>query len=273
MVISSSDISTTLSGGSSNTNPDLSLGGPASSYPITGNRLFNDISDTSATNGITDYRCFYFNNTSNVDSLYSAQVLISYTVPGDVIAQLGFNFQNDRQDVTISNYASVTSGSFVVTYTDSSGDHDITVNWNSSISTWASNFQTAIRAVTNLGDVTVSPTLSGSSAIFELNFIGAAANRHHNVLTLKTNSLSPTEGIVITKIIDGSPINQVVDEIDVSTTTPIGITFNSLTDVIGDIRPGDSIPIWVKRIVPVNSAAVENDGFTFQVQGKALPIS
>ena len=52
MVISSSDISTTLSGGSSNTNPDLSLGGPASSYPITGNRLFNDISDTSATNGI-----------------------------------------------------------------------------------------------------------------------------------------------------------------------------------------------------------------------------
>ena len=127
--------------------------------------------------------------------------------------------------------------------------------------------------MTNLGDVTVSPTLSGSSAIFELNFIGAAANRHHNVLTLKTNSLSPTEGIVITKIIDGSPINQVVDEIDVSTTTPIGITFNSLTDVIGDIRPGDSIPIWVKRIVPVNSAAVENDGFTFQVQGKALPIS
>lgn len=273
MVLSSADVSMTYSGGSSNTNPDLSLGGVASLYAISGTRLFDDVTEAEATNGLTDYRCFYFNNESNVYSLYSAQILVSYTVPGDVIAQLGFNFQNDIQNITVAHYASVTSGSFILTYTDTSGNHNFTVNWNSSLSTWASNFQTAIRTIANLGDVTVTASVSGSNAIFEVSFIGVAANRHHDILVLNTNSLSPTESITITKIIDGGPINSVADSIDVSTTTPVGITFNSLTDSIGDIRPLDSIPIWVKRIVPVNSTAIENDGFTVQVQGLALSPS
>ena len=275
MVLSSANVSMTYSGGVSNTNPDFSLGGIASEYSISGNRLFDDVTETEATNGLVDYRCFYFNNDSDVDTLYSAQMLISYTVPGDVTAQIGFNFQNEIQNLTVSNYSSVTSGSFILTYTDINDDsnYNFTVDWNADLSTWASNFQTAIQALTNLGDVTVEPTLNGSVAVFNISFLGSAGNRYHNILTLHTNSLSPSESISITKIIDGSPINQIADIIDVSTTEPIGITFNAEIDTIGDIRPLDSVPIWVQRTVPVNSTPIENDGFTLQVQGFGLPSS
>lgn len=269
MVLSNSDVSMTYSGGASNTDPDLSLGGEASAYPIAGNRLFNDISQPNATNGITDYRCFYFKNSSNVDTLYDARALISYDVPGDVTVQVGFNFQNDRQNITVANYASVSSGSLVLTYTDTS-DHDVTVSWNASTSTWATNFQTALRTISKLEDVTVAVSISGSSAVFEVNFVGVAAKRLHNLIVLKTNNLSPSQTVTVTRIIEGGPINQTADVIDVSTTSPIGITFNATTNVMGDIRPQDIIPIWIKRTVPANSTAIEDDGFTFQVQGKGI---
>ena len=77
MVLSSADVSMTYSGGSSNTNPDLSLGGVASLYAISGTRLFDDVTEAEATNGLTDYRCFYFNITDPILTIIKSYLLIT----------------------------------------------------------------------------------------------------------------------------------------------------------------------------------------------------
>jgi hypothetical protein len=93
-------------------------------------------------------------------------------------------------------------------------------------------------------------------------------------MVLKTggNNLvaSQTTTISVVKSVSGGPINRIADVIDVDTTTPNNIVFNT-TASVGDIRPLDSIPIWIKRTVPANTPAVENDGFVLRIKGDGIP--
>jgi len=273
MSLSISDITFTFSGGSINSDPNNSLGGEPSVQPILNKRLFDDVSNAETKSGVIDYRCFYVNNESNVDSLYNALIYVAYTVPGEVTVQLGFDLSNERQNLTVANATSITSGSFTLTYTDTS-NHDIIVNYDANLSIWSGNLQTAIRSIANLEDVTVSGLLSGSSATFEIDFVGAASKRHHEVLVLKAggNNLVSSQLTTISaaKSVNGGPINRVADVIDVDTTNPNNIVFDS-TASVGDIRPLDSIPVWIKRIVPVNTPAIENDGFVLRIKGDGIP--
>lgn len=274
MPVTDSDISFTFSGGGTNANPDLSLGGDPSVQPIVNNRLFDDVEESEAKNGVIDYRCLYLHNDSAISSLYNAQVYVVYTVAGAVSVQLGFDFSNDRQNVTVTEADTITAGSFTLEYSDAASQYDIIVAWSSSLSTWATNFQTAIRAITNLEDVTVSASWSGTSVVFEVDFVGVAEGRYHEPMVLKAggNNLtaSGSPAISVVKSVDGGPINRIADEIDVDTTTPTNIVFTSSTVSIGDIRPLDSVPIWVRRTVPANTEAVENDGFTLRIRGDAI---
>ena len=82
MVTTSTDISIVLSGGSSNSNPNLSLGGSPSSTPITNNsinNLFDDISAAQLDAGRIDYRCFYKIN------IYST-ILYTFIINGTILA-------------------------------------------------------------------------------------------------------------------------------------------------------------------------------------------
>lgn len=274
MALGDSDITFTFSGGVTNTDPDSSLGGDPSVQPIIGKRLFNDVEEEQTESGLTDYRCLYVHNESNIDTLFEASILIAYTVPGDVTVQLGFDFENERQNLTVTNATSLTGGSMTLTYSDISNQYDITVNFNASLSVWATSLQTQLRTIPNLGDVVVSGSYSGPDVVFEIDFIGSAASRYHEAIVLKTggNNLLPpsTANISVVKSVNGSPINRVADEIDVSTTTPTNISFSALSQLVGDIRPLDSIPVWVKRIVPPNTGAIENDGFTLRIRGSAI---
>lgn len=274
MALSSTDITFTFSGGTTNSDPDESLGGDPSVQPIINKRLFDNVTDTETKLGMTDYRCFYVNNESNIDSLYNALIYVAYTVPGDVTVQLGFDFDNERQNLTITNATFITGGSVTLTYVDTS-NHDVVFNWDSDLSVWSDNLQTAIRAITNLEDVTVSGYPSGSSVTFEIDFVGVASKRYHDPLALKIggNNLvsSQTTTIVVVKSVSGGPINRVADVIDVDTTTPNNLVFFETTVSVGDIRPLDSIPIWVKRIVPANTPAIENDGFVLRIKGDGIP--
>ena len=273
MPLSNSDITFTFSGGSTNSDPNESLGGDPSVQPILNKRLFDDVTDAETKSGVIDYRCFYVNNESNVDSLYNALIYVAYDTPGEVTVQLGFSFEDERQNLTVTNVTSITGGSFTLTYTDTS-NHDVLVNWNSDLSVWSGNLQTALRAITNLEDVIVSGSLAGSSVVFEIDFVEAASKRYHEVLVLKTggNNLvaSQTTTISVVKSVSGGPINRIADVIDVDTTTPNNIVFNT-TASVGDIRPLDSIPIWIKRIVPANTPAIENDGFVLRIKGDGIP--
>jgi hypothetical protein len=270
MTLSINDISYTLSGSNSNTDPDLSLGGDPSVQSIIGKRLFSDVIAANALSGIVDYRCIYLHNENNTDPVYSSVISVNYIVPGPVLIEIGFNFQDEIQSVTISNYSLISGGSFTLTYTDIAGTHNFTIPWNANVNTWASSFQTAIRIITNLEDVVVNPIVNGFDLIFQVFFVGTAEKRSHDILVLNNNSLIGATGINIVKTVNGAPINSVADQIDVATTAPVGITF-ATSAIVGIIRPYDAVPIWIKRIVPANSPALENDGFTLRLAGDPIP--
>jgi hypothetical protein len=56
-----------LSGGASNSDPLLSLGGAMSSNAVTANTLFDTVSAAEASPGDVEYRCFYVYNDGTID--------------------------------------------------------------------------------------------------------------------------------------------------------------------------------------------------------------
>lgn len=268
-MIEKSDIVMVLSGGADNTLSIDSLGGDPS-VTVVPTRLFSTISPTDAEAGFTDYRCIYVANNHDTDSLYNTKIFITDEIADGADVKLGFLFQDDIQQVVING--TVSSGSFSLFYDGNS----FTVNYNATLSTWASNFQTAIRAVSDaLADVTVTGSTSGSRTIFQVEFVDGAGSRYHPLLELDDNNLSPVVSISIAKITEGSPINSVAPEIDTPKTAPNSITFYYPTEndslEFGEFRATDMIPVWIKRQCAVNTIALEDDGFSLEIQGN--PIS
>lgn len=276
MTIATTDIAFVLSGGSSNTNPDAALGGDPSVQPIINNRLFSDVTPDQASAGVTDYRCVYITNENATDTLYDAEVFFDMVVEGAVTVNVGFNFQNERQVVNISNANLITGGSFTLAYTDTTGQHNFTVNYDPNYAQWAANFQAAITALPNLGSVTVQISQTTDSVAFEIDFVGSAGNRFYDQIVLASNNLLPTgtTTLAIAKVVNGGPINSKADVIDVATTTPINIVFQSALStapvIVGDLRPLDFLPVWIQRVVPANTSAIENDGFILRLSGSAI---
>lgn len=272
MTLDVSDISFVLSGGASNSNPLLSLGGDPSVTTVT-TGLFNNIDEDQTDSGYIDYRCIYIANDSNVDDLYEVKAYIDETVTGGVDIELGFAFRDDVQQVSISDGTSVVSGSFTLKYEDENFD----VDYDADVATWASNFQTAIRAITNLEDVTVSGGTNGSIVIFTVEFIGVAGDRYHPALEVVDDSgLSIGAGNVsVLKVFDGSPINSIATETDAVTTPPNGVEFATYTvaekAAIGDLRATDIVPVWFRRTCPEGQAPLADDGFALKISGNPFP--
>jgi hypothetical protein len=266
MPIINSDISFLLSGGSSNNNPDLSLGGEPSSHPLSGSRLFDDVSADDAEAGLVDYRCFYIANDHGSETLYDTSVLIQSEVEDGASVQLGIPRQDDIQQVVVNGTA--TGGSFILDYDGTTFE----VAYNATLATWASNFQTAITAIADLEDVAVSASSTGSSTTFQITFAGQAGFRYHPLITEDTNSLTGGVTLTISKIVDGTPINSFADEIDVDTTAPVGVLFeSSSTEIaIGPLHPADVFAIWVKRTTPAGVEPIQADGFTIRLKGSPV---
>jgi hypothetical protein len=275
MPIGASDINYVYSGGPANINPNLSLGGAPSVHTISGKNLFDNISDEQSVNGTTDYRCFYINNDSFTETLYNSEIFVNYKLNNETIIELGFESQNDRQYVNITNFSNITGGSFILTYNDTLV-HNFTVNYDANVATFVSNFQTAITAIAFLEDVTVngSYNVASDTLVFEINFIGESGNRYHEAINLNSNNLtysgnSPTISII--KSVNGSPINKEADSIDVETTPPANITFSSNPYNLGSFRYLDVVPVWIKRIVPANTVAIQIDSFILRIRGDSVP--
>lgn len=270
MPITKEETTITFSGGGTNTDPDSSIGGIPSVQPVTSSRLFDDVSESERAAGTTDYRCVYFNNESSTETLFATKISSEFSENSEV--KLGFDFKNERQSIAITNAIAVTGGNVTLIYTDIDGDHDVMFAYNSSIATWAGNLQYSIHAITNLTNVLVTGSISGNNALFEIDFVGDAANRYHETILLKPggNGLTTSSGttsIAVTKTISGSPLNQLVDSIDVDTTVPNGVSFYEEV-MVGDIRPLDTLPIWIRRVVPIGGFGVENDGFNLKIVGR-----
>jgi hypothetical protein len=84
MAIVAGDIEFRLSGGASNNDPNISLGGAKSSVEIvdaTLQNLFDNISGAEASAGDTEYRCFYVHNAHATLSLQNAVAWIQTNTP------------------------------------------------------------------------------------------------------------------------------------------------------------------------------------------------
>lgn len=92
MPIVAADIKQRLSGGTSNTDPNDSLGGAKSSTEITDdtlNNLFDDVSGAESNNGDTEYRCFYVHNGHASLTLLSAKIWIDTNTPAGDSVEIG----------------------------------------------------------------------------------------------------------------------------------------------------------------------------------------
>lgn len=97
-----------LSGGTLNTDPNLSLGGQISTTQIAEN-LFNAVINTDITSYYEDYRCIYLYNSSNTESIINLRILTAVDNSGDdsdlflSLAHEGIN--NEVQSITSSTTA------------------------------------------------------------------------------------------------------------------------------------------------------------------------
>lgn len=79
MVFQKSDIGYFLSGGTSNTDINLSIGNQISNTLIStglSNNLFPDVTPSQALAGVTRYRCFYVKNLNQTQSLQNPKIWI-----------------------------------------------------------------------------------------------------------------------------------------------------------------------------------------------------
>lgn len=79
MAVTASDMKFYLSGGSDNSNPNQSLGGPISYAEISSglmNNVFDDVSAVQSGSGHSDYRCVYLRNTHPTSSLIDAYIWV-----------------------------------------------------------------------------------------------------------------------------------------------------------------------------------------------------
>lgn len=279
MPITNEDIIYTLSGGETNAKPSSSLGGERSFFSVVGTSIFSDIQQTDVTVGYTDYKCIYVNNYNTVSTLFETKVYLTNQVSGGSLLLIGFEFLNERQDLKITKYDTITSGTFDINYQYLVGGDMIvlasfTINYDSNFTTMANEIQTSLRSVVNLEDVTVSVSNDASvkEVAFQIEFVGSAGYRYHDLMTVTNVSIYGLSGaIAITRTVAGSPINRIADEIENNLVNPIGITFVNHTGfypaLIGDLRPLDFFAVWIKRICPAGVEPIEADGGIIRVSG------
>ncbi len=249
MAISANDISAVLSGGTENQNPDASLGGLPSNFPvlIAANNLFDKIRRDEE--GVTEYRCVYYFNDSTTDTLYDPKIFLQT----DIV-------HGEVQSITIVGAA--TGGQFTVKYTGATQDYNIVSSYNSDVGAWAQSFRDALRTVGELGGINVAGAKVGNTRTFTITFNGnACKDRFHDLLSIVSNNITGTAG---------SPLNAVAELVDNEITPPTGVTFqDAYTETpiaIEDLRPGDGLPVWLRRTVVEDMVPVA-DSFVLRIAG------
>lgn len=270
MPVSSGDIVYILSGGTGNANPDSSLGGGPSSTSIASNRLFDNVSEAEVTAGYTDYRCFYVANNHETDTLYDVRFIAVSEVANGSDITFGIPEADEVQSIIVSSStaSSPSGGTIVFSHEES----DATAAWNSNIGIWAQNIENALNSLSHLSEVSVSGNHSFSTnytASFTVTFSGEDGNRNQDLIELSSNNLtgSGVFNISFSTITQGAPVNAEAQTIPFETTVPFGIIFGESDLTIGNLRPGELFPVWLKRVTSAGTAAIKDDGITFRVSG------
>jgi hypothetical protein len=270
-----------------NCEPCNDLGGPISGCDLSGDldNLFHSIGPKLSRRGHEDYRCFYIQNVHPIATLRNTIIFFSGTgrqVPGKrsgTYVALGVKLQDEIQQVVVTGPAPPRHGEYfelqVPCYEPS-----FKVYYDPNITQWIGNFQTAIRAVEGLPEVVVTgegkigTTTSDPSVnvTFTINYGGHVsrnqghkgmdeharwmqAARHQIGLVTVVNNTLLNNTVTPVPVQDGSPVNTSAEIITDEITPPSGIVFNYYFRGnpirIGDLKPYEYLPIWVRRTLPI----------------------
>ena len=256
-MITIKDINVVYSGGATNIDPSLSLGGNPSGYPITGymNNLFSNLSETERANGKTDYRCIYIVNNNSVSTFYNVFAITSYQIPGGSDARIGVQKCTDIQSIIITPPWPAT---YQLSYSGTSPATLINV-----IGVSGNALENALNSTISTG-AKVLEGGPGPTQNLTISFLGVDNARYFPLLT------SNTANVATSKVQHGSPIRKIADLIPSETTAPGGINFSYTTSdstALVELRHGDFFPLWIKRSTPAGIAQQDDDGFTLRLTG------
>lgn len=263
--IQASDILFLLSGGTSNQTPDNSLGGAPSSTRVSGNlnSLFSDVTAAEAEAGLTDYRCFYVLNKSETETLYSASVHIQIQSSGGSFADLGVAKSTEVQRIQISG--NPTSGVLTLRL----DDKEFHGEWAGSAEAFLLSLSSSLSNA-GLSGVSLSHSAGPPHAI-TMSFLGSLNNRSHPLVEVVNNTLSPASAVSVSRTVQGLPINSLAPLIATPSTPPASVAFvassPSAKILVGDLGPGDSFPVWVKRNTLAGTDFKENDSLVIRLSG------
>lgn len=266
------DIQFRHSGGLFNTDPNLDLGGTMSNFQLSGislNNLFDDIAGKASRSGLIDYRCFYILNTHSTDSVRNLHVWIEGN--SEILIDLGVNLQNEIQKLVITNDSPAKPNEgdsmtlLVPNYQNFTVDYDI------NITKWTGNFQTEIRAVDGLNNVIITSVGNTSTGVtFTISYIGEAESHQISLIQVIADNLDNAT-IAAMSVKDGSPVNTEAPIIASKTIAPPAIDFlfplkgNPLK--LGNLRPLEAFPVWVRRTIPEGTLARTNNNFMIRFNG------
>lgn len=265
--MATADLGFFLSGGSSNLDPDESLGGSPSSTPVDDliNNLFSDVTGDQVALGYTDYRCFYVVNDS-LNTYANAKFWLDFEYPDGSNVQLGATLADEVQTIAFNNYPE--GGSIKINL-----DGYITdgIAYDPSPGTQASFLQAALRALPNASDVVVSVL---GTDYFQATFSGQNSHHKYPLMILTENNLTPQPGgdpptVTFVELTSGSPINLIAVDIGEPTTPPTGITFSQPNETepfdIGLLKPTEVFAIWIQRITDPETQPVSLDGLRIKI--------
>jgi|GEM_PF-3717437 len=269
------DIVFTHSGGLANCDPDLDLGGTNSgcALDLTAlNNLFDDLTPKESREGLIDYRCFYINNTHPTDTLRNAVLYIDSEKKGGSFIDIGIPAINEIQKLEIQGTKPPNEGEVMTLSFAEFGD--VTIPYHVIPTIWQGNFQTEVRGLDSLAEVIIEyageigfPT----DVVFTINFRQQSGSKDISLISV----ISPTDlggqSFTVTQYQQGKPVNTVAVTIADKETAPAGIEFSyplrGSPISLGNLLPGDSFPVWVRRITPEGTVAHLLDNYILNVEG------
>lgn len=279
MTISINDFKFYYSGGQSNFNGYLSLGGPMSTHEMVKKNLFTDIDYQESVNGRIDYRCIYLVNNSDTEYLGNSSIQIEPLNSNLSSVSIGANYSNDKQILSIGDflYFVTYENDFLVTHLNeyillqsypTSGtlkikfENHITnsINWNNNYLIFSQNIKDALL------DLGLFESVSVKRNNYNQYEIILGENTQYSLLEIYENNLSPVCDLIIEKDQHGQPKNSTAQKIITSTSSPSNVQFSDSL-FLGNISPKDKFPIWLKREVLSPVSEDTTDGFNFKILG------
>lgn len=289
MLTSGNDISIVLSGGSSNINPNNSIGGDPSGSPVASgvvNNLFDDLSPEDAAAGSEEYRCVYIFNDGET-SIWGLKIWLLDNDSSDSVIELGVQKSNEIQRITINGNPS--GGSLTLLY----NNRPFSFNFNPDLAVMSVNLQESLKNLTIRDDseelifknIVVSAQNTGQSVrVFDVSWGEKDASRSFFKFSKLLdnnnndigNQLLPLGNVSVTlsTVISGSPINTIAPFIGKETTPPGLVQFfqaKSFSPIeLPRLDPNDGFPLWIKRVTIAGAAAKDQESFSLQISALSL---